>query len=80
VSYVKAIGPVQGDFLELTNKWARIVITREDESASHPALPLYAVTGDIADSGTRVVMFTTMSGAVGYAMESLALFQEGRAS
>jgi hypothetical protein len=77
MSAVKAIGPMQGDYLSLENKWAHVVIIREDESGSHAARSRYIVTGDTVDG---VVTFESLERALGYAYRSLAIYQQGRAS
>jgi hypothetical protein len=74
-AYRAAIGPKDGDSLELRNQWARVTITY-----SRDMPPRYVVTGDLYDLRAREKDFPTMRRALDYAMESLAVYQEGRAS
>lgn len=76
-----AIGPKDGDYIELANQWARVVITVWADDSDRPASPtLYVVTGDTLDFRLSRVEFCTMGAAITYAMRSLAVYQEGRAS
>lgn len=71
-----ATGTQPGDYLQLENQWARITITRADaDDADHN----WIVSGDIKDTRARSAGFTGASEALAYALESLALFQHGRA-
>jgi hypothetical protein len=72
-----AIGPRDGDYLKLENQWARVAITL-DRAAGQP--DCYIVTGDILEFRNTRKEFRTVCEAIHYAMRSLALFQEGRAS
>lgn len=74
----QSIGPQDGDYLDLTNQWARVSITRMvlDEGKR----PVYVVRGDLADPLAATKRCTTIESAVAYAFESLALYQSGRAS
>lgn len=70
-----AIGPRDGDFLELSNLWARVVISR-DCAAGQP--DSFTVRGDLADDRLRIKEFDTLTDAMSYAMRSLAQYQAGR--
>lgn len=70
-----AIGPRNGDFLELSNTWARVLITT-NVAAGQPTV--YVVTGDLADVPLRDKEFPTLESAVAYAWRSLGVFQKGR--
>jgi hypothetical protein len=69
-----AIGPRDGDSLELRNQWARVTITLSLDMPRR-----YIVTGDRTTYGTIEMEFPTLRRALDYAMESLAIYQEGRA-
>jgi hypothetical protein len=83
-AYKAAIGPQDGDTLELRNQWARVMITvhakNEDGECYGPVH--YVCTGDLYHDfrPTKIMTFPTMRRALDYAMESLAVYQEGRAS
>lgn len=64
-----AIGPREGDYLELSNKWARITIMRQSDGA----LP-FSVSGD-----TQRQSDLNLGTALVLALHELAKFQNGRA-
>lgn len=70
-----AMGLRDGDFLELSNLWARVVISR-DCAAGQP--DSFTVRGDLADDNLRIKEFATLTDAMSYAMRSLAEYQAGR--
>lgn len=76
----RAIGYADGDTLVISNQWARVTITvHVDDSRLWPQGTSYVCSGDLADTRANKMQFCTMHAAVTYAMESLALYQEGRA-
>jgi hypothetical protein len=74
-----AIGPRDGDTLELRNQWARVAITVQIDDSQRTAPAEYVVTGDLYDLREVAQTFRTMGAAITYAMKSLAIYQEGRA-
>lgn len=71
------MGSNDGDYIKLENQWARVTITREHNGNG---MPEFVLTGDLQHFRDHRRMFTTMRGAMAYAMESLAMYQRGRAS
>lgn len=69
-----AIGPRDGDYLKLENQWGRIAITRENNGNG---MPEFVLTGDLKDYRDHRRVFTTVTGALEYAMQSLAQLQLG---
>jgi hypothetical protein len=67
-----ATGNRSGDYLTLENTWARVHITRDTDSPTGPA---WVLTGDVR-VGPRT--FSRMSDALTHALDSLALYEEGR--
>lgn len=75
----RAIGPKDGDTLELKNQWARVVITVYADDSDRPTQrPLYIVSGDLLDARLTRLECPTMGAAMSYAVQSLAVYQEGR--
>lgn len=64
-----AIGPAEGDYLELANQWAKVALTHAEGS--------WTVTGDIADLRRKDRTFSSLSEAMAYALYSLGEFQKG---
>lgn len=72
-----AIGKRPGDYLQLDNQWARVTITRADtDDADHN----WIVSGHVKDMRAHSVGFDTAHDALAYALESLALYEQGRLS
>lgn len=69
-----AIGSRVHDFMQLSNQWARVTITRHDE----PTEGRYAIEGDLMDTRARVIYRNTVDEALRYALASLALYASGR--
>lgn len=65
---LEAMGPRPGDYIELSNAWARVTIERDT----------YARTFNVRGDCQRGV-FTTLQAALGHAATSLAAYQRGRA-
>lgn len=74
----KAIGAFDGDCLTLSNQWARVIIakTRWDDT-DKGAVWQWEVTGDIAEFRAPMKAFNTAEQALAYALESLALYEQG---
>lgn len=66
-----AIGNQDGDYLELTNQWARVFITLETNPRT------WMVSGDILDLRNRAQTFPTLAKAMDYAVESLKAYRDG---
>lgn len=78
-----AIGPYDGDEIEIRNQWARVSITRNiDDEQAQGAMGhmLYVVAGDLYEPRETTKKFTTLRAALEYAWKSLAVYQEGRVS
>ena len=69
----EALGPRTGDELTISNQWAKVTISREQDA------PHFIVTGDLADFRTTSKEFTKLGDAVDFAFTSLATYQRGRA-
>lgn len=73
----KAIGRRSGDYIELSNQWARVRVTfygRDDYREGNKAL--YLVDGDTLH-GKREMRSSAI--AMAYALNSLAAYEAGRA-
>jgi hypothetical protein len=68
-----ASGTRDGDYIELSNQWAKVVITYDAPSG------LWVVSGDLADTRARAKNFALQNNALTYALLSLAAYQSGRA-
>lgn len=68
----RAIGNKDGDYLELSNQWAKVFVTKQTDPR------MWTVTGDILDvCGPPTRSFRTLSKAMNYAVESLAAYRDG---
>lgn len=75
----RAIGQHDGDTLELANQWARVTITTLEHQVGDGVGRSYMVEGDLLEPRETRKEFPTMGAAINYAMQSLAVYQEGRA-
>lgn len=66
-----AMGIRDGDYIEIHNQWAKVVIARV-----HAPLE-FVVTGDILDLRVREKSFTSLSKALAYAWASLSTYEQG---
>lgn len=71
-----AIGNKPGDYLTLANQWANVTITRLEPDDDKR----WEVTGDLMNLRSRAERFGTIGAAMIYAVASLALYEQGRAS
>lgn len=76
---IQACGTRNGDYLLLENQWARVTVTRDTGDVGGFERPWH-VRGDLKESRTSVMPFKTWRQAMAYALESLKLYQQGRAS
>lgn len=75
----RAIGQHDGDTLELANQWARVTITTLEHQVGDGVGRSYMVEGDLLEPRETRKEFRTVGAAINYAMQSLAVYQEGRA-
>lgn len=68
-SLYRAMGNLEGDYLVLSNQWAKVQITQEDGK--------WWVTGDLADLRAKEKKFPALTDAMAYALQSLGEYQEG---
>lgn len=71
-----------GDYVELANKWAKVVITAEvdieGDGAEHRGCPRFIVSGDTMPQAKQDPQFDTMGEAIGYCFVCLTYYAEGR--
>lgn len=68
-----AMGRTEGDYLELSNQWARVFVTRETVGR----LATFVVSGDIIDPRKHEITFHSLSKAMAYAVRSLGEYRRG---
>lgn len=69
-----AMGRRDGDIIELSNQWAKVIIERRCGDNGPLA---FAVSGDLADTRESEKSFTSLPKAMAYALASLAAYEQG---
>lgn len=70
-----AMGRRDGDIIELSNQWAKVIIERRCCGDSGPLA--FVVSGDLADTRESEKSFTSLPKAMAYALASLAAYEQG---